>query len=385
VVQADEVENFHESLKNFPLVLWKENTFDCHHFLHLTISNSSISSIHFLNSLVSLEYLNLSFNQITDIHPLSALVCLKVLDISHNKIIDISPLQNTFQLRIFRFHKNLIESLDPIRECTQLVELWISRNQVEVFELFSLLLLKNLQHIFVEGNPLESKPKHLEFLLAISPGLSSINGVPVQSIFPPLSSRNHPLEFFRTVDGRQMLTQARSRMTDSQREFLLRYQHFPSKTMTTSNVQENSLTNSSQIVPQEVQAESFITLKSENKNGKIKYFKAKKKHNLPKKFISSESNSIEDQNFQSPETTFNPESAKTVIRFGDASTSPVALVLENNGAGYARYVYEIMSLKNALGGEKMAQLLALLMANDSFRPIETGESLSFLTLLEMVR
>jgi hypothetical protein len=342
VIEADEIDIFQESLKNFPLIPWKESTIDCRHLLHLTITNSSISSIHFLHSLVSMEYLNLSFNQILDIHPLSALSCLKVLDISHNKIIDLSPLQTSIELRILRFHKNLIESLDPIRELTQLVELWTSRNQIEIFELFNLLILKNLQHIVVEGNPLESKPKHLEFIIAISPGLFSVNGVPVRSIFPPLGSLNHPTDFFRTVDGRLMLTQARSRLTDSQKEFLLRYQLFPTKTMAISNMLDDySLQSSTHSgIAQGGEPERLLTSQSENsKHGKIKYFKAKKKHSLPKKFVSTESNLVEDLQLQSVETIFDPESAKTatVIRFGDASTSPVALVLENNGTGYARY------------------------------------------------
>lgn len=105
-----------------------------------------------------------------------------------------------------------------------------------------------------------------------------------------------------------------------------------------ANTLESSLIYSSQNVsPQDLEQEKLLTLQSENINGKIKYFKAKKKHTLPKKFISSESDPIEDPSLHSLETIFSPESAKTVIRFRDTPTAPVALVLESNGTGYARY------------------------------------------------
>jgi hypothetical protein len=336
VIENSEIEDFQDSLDGFPLIVWKDDAIDCRNLLHLTISNSSLTSTQFLQSLISLTYLNLSFNQFTEINSLQSMTNLKVLDLSHNKICDFSPIQHFTELRILRIQNNLIESLDPIRDCTQLTELWISRNQIEVFELFNLLLLKILRHIFVESNPLDSKPKHLDFLFAICPSLSTINGLPIRSLFPHVGSRGHPSDFLRTVDGRQMVTQCRSRLSDSQREFVLQYHLIPTKPSTLSHISTDpiaSTTTMGSIV--EVGLAQNLGSKSDDSMKKIKYFKAKK-HNLPKKFVPSD-NLIanEEIEFQNVEAIFDPQSAMTVVRFGDG-TSPVALVLEKDGTGYAR-------------------------------------------------
>jgi hypothetical protein len=340
VVENNEIEDFQDALDGFPLIVWKDDALDCRNLLHLTISNSSLTSIQFLQTLGTLNYLNLSFNQITDVSSLATMAGLKVLDLSHNKICDLSPIQNFPELRILRLHHNLIECLDPIRDLTQLTELWISRNQIELSELFNLVLLKMLQHIFVESNPLESKPKHLDFLFAISPSLITVNGLAIRSLFPLVSSRGHPSDFFRTVDGRLMVTQSRSRLSDSQREFLLQYQLIPTKSSTLTHGSTDLILTSNATIgstPEEAGlGHHLVASRSDDSNTKIKYFKAKK-HSLPKKFVPSDVLSVnEEQELLTVEDAFDPQSAATVVRFGDGTSSPVALVLEKDGTGYAR-------------------------------------------------
>lgn len=333
IIDSHEVERFQEFLcdKN-PSAVWRDIPIDSQTLTHLTIGNSSINSLHFLPSLTSLTYLNLSFNQINDISPIAGLISLKVLDISHNKICDLNPIQQMSELAILRFHYNFIETLDPIRELGQLVEVWASRNHLEIFELFNILLWKNLQHIFIEGNPLDAKPKYLEFIHALSPNLFSINGLPIHSIFPV--SKGHPSDFFRTVDGRLMLTQARSRLTDSQKEFLLKYHTVPLKTANCSQFFEQSSTNVVGFQHNINHQPSVQETSNTQYNEKIRYFKAKK-HTLPRKFVSS---NVNIQEFRGAvEENFNVESAQTVARFGEGSNAPVALLLESDGKGYARF------------------------------------------------
>ena len=317
-----------------------------------------------------------SINQIVDLNPLYFLKQLKVLDLSHNKIQELYSLKELTGLKILRIHENLVESLEPLRDMKELVELWISKNRIELIELFNLLTLNNLRHIFIEGNPFENQSKHLEFLLAISPMLSSINGRGIHSFFPQqLSLKWNPTSFFRTVDGRVMLNQARSKLTDAQREFLLQYLNKYNDS-NPINDSDNSFTTNGVITQRSKGTISDSNSNSGNNNNNnnqiietqsiygtqsdggrpIKYFKAKKQI-FQKKYISNTSSSTTTANTNTPTITSNDDISSiteseqnidhhqhhqsnsqvaTIIRFGESSSSPVALYLEEDGIGYTR-------------------------------------------------
>ena len=124
----------------------------------------------------NLSYLNLSFNRISDVGSISHLVSLKSLDVSHNKIFDLSPIKKMISLEILRIESNLIECIKPIFNLVNLKQLLMSDNKVIWEELVYLENLNNLEIINLGKNPLEKKLKLFDFLCAFTPSLKSISG-----------------------------------------------------------------------------------------------------------------------------------------------------------------------------------------------------------------
>jgi len=296
---------------------------------------------------VSLKYLSVSFNRIHSIAPISTLRELQVIDVSHNRINDISPLRDIPNLTVLRLHYNSIESLEAIRSSSALIELWVAKNRLQLVDFLHLLQLTNLQHIVTEGNPFEAKPKYIEFLLALCPSILTVNGAPAISLLP-VSNQKHwynPTEFLRTTDGRVMLTQARAQLTESQREFLNSLKSTPLQGVSVAasvdlegathcrgtlyRRDRNSILQTDSASSSGNSGDDSV-LRAVSEGGKpIKYFKAKKK-NTPKMFIQ--------QNTELRNTDSSlPRGDASIVRFGEGSMAPVAVCVEEDGTGYARW------------------------------------------------
>jgi hypothetical protein len=373
--------------------IWNYDRIDVHVVQHMTISNVQLDNMDFLVPFVSLKYLCISFNKVVDITPVCSMRGLQVFDASHNKIIDISPLAECPELSVVRLQRNAVESLEPLHLALDLRELWVNGNKLQLVDFMHLILLTKLQHIVIDQNPFESKAKYIEFMVALCPSLLSVSGVPVMSLLPSATNKQwyNPSEFLRTTDGRVMLTQTRSQLTESQREFLTSQKspifagtlveggggdHPPFRGMSQdcSALDHRRMSNMSSMML--AGGDNASTVRAASEGGRpIKYFKAKKK-NTPKMFIRHQqqqqqgegeeegeggdkdgdgsSNSLSGGHSLSHDNSSASSSAgagggytqkqmvypnreeATVIRFGEGTAAPVAACLEQDGTGYSR-------------------------------------------------
>ena len=89
-----------------------------------------ISQIHGLNSLKSLEKLDLSNNNIKEINNLDNLKSLKVLDLSHNKIKEIKNLENLKKLENLNLFFNEISDIQGLEQLIHLKRLFLCKNRI---------------------------------------------------------------------------------------------------------------------------------------------------------------------------------------------------------------------------------------------------------------
>jgi Leucine-rich repeat (LRR) protein len=159
-----------------------------------------------------IQYLNLSFNRISELSGLSHLISLKTLDISHNRVVELEPLRNLKDLEIVRCDYNIIETLEPLYDTIKLNQLWLSHNRIRWEELIYLTQLNKLKIINLSDNPLEKKPKIYEFLCSLKPFILFINGISRREFFEQKLTENTDKsgDFFRSPDGKVMLTRARA-------------------------------------------------------------------------------------------------------------------------------------------------------------------------------
>jgi hypothetical protein len=158
-----------------------------------------------------IQYLNLSFNRISELSGLSHLTSLKTLDFSHNRVVELEPLRNLKDLEIIRCDYNIIETLEPLYDTTQLNQLWLSNNRIKWEELIYLTPLNKLKIINLSDNPLEKKPKIYEFLCSLKPFILFINGSSKKEFSEKMTENTDKLgDFFRSPDGKVMLTRARA-------------------------------------------------------------------------------------------------------------------------------------------------------------------------------
>lgn len=158
-----------------------------------------------------IQYLNLSFNRISELSGLSHLTSLKKLDFSHNRVVELEPLRNLKDLEIIRCDYNIIETLEPLYELIQLNQLWLSHNRIKWEELIYLTPLNKLKIINLSDNPLEKKPKIYEFLCSLKPFILFINGASKKQFSVKMTENTDKLgDFFRSPDGKVMLTRARA-------------------------------------------------------------------------------------------------------------------------------------------------------------------------------
>ncbi|KAB8153612.1 TIR domain-containing protein [Kordia sp. TARA_039_SRF] len=118
---------------------------DNRNLIELSIINSEISDVDFLENLTSLTYLDLSNNKIKDISALSKLTSLTVLFLSLNQIEDISALSKLTSLIDLYIGGNQLKDISALSKLTSLGSLNLLQNQIEdisaLSKLFSLVEL----------------------------------------------------------------------------------------------------------------------------------------------------------------------------------------------------------------------------------------------------
>jgi Leucine-rich repeat (LRR) protein len=112
-----------------------------------------------ISSLSSLRILSLQSNRISTISSLSSLSSLEELYISHNALASISGLEGSHALRVLDISNNKIEHLTGLAHLANLEEVWASHNLLASFEEVDRELRdkKNLNTVYFEGNPLQTK------------------------------------------------------------------------------------------------------------------------------------------------------------------------------------------------------------------------------------
>jgi hypothetical protein len=370
---------------------WNFDAFSFNRLMNLSICCVKLKDIKFIGCCTLLKTLNLSFNKIRDISPVAALTQLVQLDISHNKVIELTPLKGLCQLQILRFHKNNVQCIESLNSMTQLNELWMSNNEIQWTEFLHLSKLTSVTHIIMEKNTCEEKPKYLEFLLAICPSVLTVNGLPAINSMPKVSQMDNkswynPSDFLKTSDGRVMLTQAKALLNESQREFLgtkaigdtsvRRNLLLENTTMESpiklagrrGSLDSNSIALSQELMTSPLNQTQIRSTRSEG-GDPIKYYKAKRQKNAPKKYIQEYDKELRDsieqtkiseqQGFLETRSAVNEESGGgtavskssfdlereraqlieapvTLIRFGETSSAAVALSLHQDGTGFSR-------------------------------------------------
>ena len=376
MMERDQFDNDNRS------IYWKFDEFSCQHLRNLTLSNVKLKNINFIKHCSLLKSLNISFNQIRDIRPIENMTQLVVLDMSHNKIINVEHVKGLSQLEILRCHKNYIQSIESFNSLLELQELWMSNNEVNWTEFIHFSKLQNLSHIVLEKNTCDDKPKFLEFLMAICPSILTIDGKAAIQYLPKASriDKNwyNPSEFLKTTDGRIMLTQAKALLNESQREFFNNHKigdqsirrfllentviESPEKIRRTSldSISENTSDN----ISNEIRSTRSEGGEPGRKSQNIKYYKAHRHKGTPKKYVQEYAQlrkSIEQEesqllNYDAANSSLLDNNVKdlevqraqliatpaTLIRFGETSSSAVALSLHEDGTGYARYVKSII-------------------------------------------
>ena len=171
-------------------------------FVNVRIRAIDTNCMQFTN----LTYLNLSFNRMSEIGGISHLENLRILDVSHNKIFDITAIKKMISLKILRIESNLIELIKPICNLVNLKQLFLADNKIIWEELVYLENLNNLEIINLGKNPLEKKLKLFDFLCAFKPSLKSINGIKPDIISSVNMAYKNPNEKGNNMDKENKIT-----------------------------------------------------------------------------------------------------------------------------------------------------------------------------------
>ncbi len=130
-----------------------------HNLIFLNLNDNKISKIEGLNHLVNLKFLNISNNNIAKLQNLENVHNLTHLEISKNKISKIEGLDNLINLQELFLDKNNITKIEGLENLNSLIILFLERNDIKSFDLKDIELLKNLNFIFLNENPLDIESK----------------------------------------------------------------------------------------------------------------------------------------------------------------------------------------------------------------------------------
>ena len=304
----------------------------------------------------NLYHLNLSFNRIASLDGCLNSKLLTVLDVSHNKLTSL-PIEFNYldSLRILRVQNNSLVSIDNISSLKGLKELWISNNNhLDWKEYTYLLPLKSLEIlIYSPHDGLTDEAKYVEFILLLLPALANING-----IYRDTSDNNVKINrFLRSVDGKMLLNKSKNQLNPFQKSI------FAVPTFA-SLLGTSPLTAGphSSIKIEEKQPDSVgMTHAVRNSPPKSKKH-SKPGHRPVVKSFRAVRNPISTTLMSTKEETSNPdqdvnndvETAETtpdnqnviitstphpmtVIKYNETLDAPIALCINEDGSGYAKW------------------------------------------------
>ncbi|KAK9479429.1 hypothetical protein V1514DRAFT_362615 [Lipomyces japonicus] len=150
----------------------------------LWVGKNKITKLQGLDKLKQLEILSIQANRITKLEGLQALESLEELYISNNGIEKIEGLEQNHKLRVLDLSSNRVCHVENLSGLISLQEFWASSNKLESFEELEheLANLANLDTVYFEGNPLETKNRltyRNKIRLALGPGIKQIDATPV--------------------------------------------------------------------------------------------------------------------------------------------------------------------------------------------------------------
>lgn len=120
----------------------------------LTLSRTGISDLSPLSGLLNLGNLNLSDNAISNLEPLASLTGLRILNLSHNQVEDISSLSGLTELVDLDISNNRIENISPAASLTKLAWLRVAHNLIS--DLSALANLFELRELYLDDNAITS-------------------------------------------------------------------------------------------------------------------------------------------------------------------------------------------------------------------------------------
>ncbi|XP_072330952.1 protein phosphatase 1 regulatory subunit 7 isoform X2 [Scyliorhinus torazame] len=147
----------------------------------LFLVNNKIAKIENVGHLDQLEMLELGSNRIrsnrlTKIEGMQSLVNLQELYLSHNGIEVIEGLENNKKLTTLDIATNKIKKIENISHLTELQEFWMNDNLIEHWsDLDELKNAKDLQTVYLEGNPLQKDPHYRRKVILSLPSVRQID------------------------------------------------------------------------------------------------------------------------------------------------------------------------------------------------------------------
>lgn len=117
----------------------------------LNLNTNDIGDISILKELPELKYLSLNFNQISDLQALVELLKLEELTAYDNQIVDITPLAELKNLTEIGFYNNAIKDITVLQGLTNLKTVELINNQIE--DVSPLKDFTAFERLALTGNP----------------------------------------------------------------------------------------------------------------------------------------------------------------------------------------------------------------------------------------
>ncbi|XP_059559834.1 protein phosphatase 1 regulatory subunit 7 isoform X5 [Myotis daubentonii] len=153
-----------------------ENLEELHSLRELDLYDNQIKKIENLDTLTELEILDISFNLLRNIEGVDKLTKLKKLFLVNNKINKIENLSNLRQLEMLELGSNRIRAIENIDTLTNLDSLFLGKNKIT--KLQNLDALSNLTVLSIQSNRL-TKMEGLQSLVNLRELYLSHNGIEV--------------------------------------------------------------------------------------------------------------------------------------------------------------------------------------------------------------
>ncbi|XP_059559830.1 protein phosphatase 1 regulatory subunit 7 isoform X1 [Myotis daubentonii] len=142
----------------------------------LFLGKNKITKLQNLDALSNLTVLSIQSNRLTKMEGLQSLVNLRELYLSHNGIEVIEGLENNNKLTMLDIAANRIKKIENISHLTELLEFWMNDNLLESWsDLDELKGAKNLETVYLEGNPLQKDPQYRRKVMLALPSVRQID------------------------------------------------------------------------------------------------------------------------------------------------------------------------------------------------------------------